>query len=398
MKISELANGPDLRPLKFAAREVPHAVIEPNYTCNRRCAVCYNRYRDEVKSFEQVTGEVELALAKRNLETISLLGGEPTLHPRLADIVRYVKSRKLVCQVLSNGLVLLQDSRDRLLDQLVGAGLDRLVLHVDSGQGLDAAEVEQMRTVLFDKFEQRGLYFALSITLYQENLADIPAVMRRYAHYRFFDGILATIVRDTDHPGAGANSPWVAPDLKDVCSNIASRLRVQPASYLPSNLDDREVRWLIYFYYLNVRTGTTVPVSPAFNRFMRRAYRFTTGKHLFAVTMRPALFRAWFLLTAAVELVLKPSRIGAFLRLVAKSSWLRQLRFHYIVLQCAPQISGETGCVEICYHCPDATIRDGRLAPVCLADRMRPPGRHAAEAAGDSALADEVYAHLEEAA
>jgi hypothetical protein len=54
MKVTEMVNGIDLRPQKISAREVPHAVIEPNYTCNRRCALCYNRYRDIVKSFEQI--------------------------------------------------------------------------------------------------------------------------------------------------------------------------------------------------------------------------------------------------------------------------------------------------------------------------------------------------------
>jgi hypothetical protein len=30
MKVTEILNGIDLRPMKVSAREVPHAVIEPN--------------------------------------------------------------------------------------------------------------------------------------------------------------------------------------------------------------------------------------------------------------------------------------------------------------------------------------------------------------------------------
>ena len=131
---------------------------------------------------------------------------------------------------------------------------------------------------------------------------------------------------------------------------------------------------------------------------MRRAYRLVTGKHLFAVTMKPSLAKAWFLLTGAIELLLKPSRLGEFQKLVANSSWLNQLRFHYIVLQSAPRFNVDKGCVEICYHCPDATIRNGRLAPVCLADRMSPLSGLVSAEQGSSALAETVYAHLEEAA
>src|SRR3990167_7491505 len=80
MKVTEIPNGIDLKPTKISAREVSHAVIEPNYSCNRRCTLCYNRYRDIVKPFDQVAAEVDQALTKRRLETISILGGEPTLH------------------------------------------------------------------------------------------------------------------------------------------------------------------------------------------------------------------------------------------------------------------------------------------------------------------------------
>jgi hypothetical protein len=47
--------------------------------------------------------------------------------------------------------------------------------------------------------------------------------------------------------------------------------------------------------------------------------------------------------------------------------------------------------VEICYHCPDATIRNGVLVPVCLADWLPPPGD------GGGAIPDAVYRHLVEA-
>ncbi len=395
MRITEIRNAGGLKPLKLPAREVPHAVIEPNYTCNRRCAACYNQFRDVVKPFEQITAEVDLAVAKRNLETISILGGEPTLHARLPEIVRYIKSKSLVCQVLSNGLTLLQDGGDRLLDRLLDAGLDRIVVHVDCGQGLNEKEVEGMRQALFDKFEQRCLYFGLAITLYPQNPDGIPGIMRRYARYRFFDGVLGTVVRDVHGQNDGSRC-LAAPDLAPIYSEIATKLGVEPASYLPSSLDDGEVRWLIYFYYLNARTGVGVSISPRFSRLMRRAYRVLTGRHLFAITLRPLLSKPWFLFTAAAESLLRPSRLPEFAGLAVNSSALDQLRFQYIVLQAAPQVNAAK--VEICYHCPDATIRNGRLAPVCLADWMDPPDSSGGGRAGNRALAEAVYAHLGEAA
>jgi len=397
MKVSEIANGRDLRPMKIAAREVPHAVLESNYNCNRQCTHCYNRFRDIVKPLEQIKAEIDQAMAKRNLETISILGGEPTLHPHLAEIVRYIKSRNLVCQILTNGVVLLKAGGDALLDRLVEAGLDRIVVHVDDGQGLDEQEVEEMRASLFTKFERRHLYFALSVTLSVDKPDVIPGVMKRYARYRYFDGILATVARHMDQVVRSQTSLNGSPELLDVYVKISNGLLVEPSSYLPSNLDDREIRWLIYFYYLNAATGVSASISPAFTRLMRRAYRLLTGRHLFAVPMRPSLSRLWFLCTLLVEMLLDPVRIIRYVHLVRKSAFLRDIRFHYIVVQSAPQFNVEKQCVEICYHCPDATIRNGKLAPVCLADWISPPGKHSADNGGDPRISETVYAHLEEA-
>jgi uncharacterized Fe-S cluster-containing radical SAM superfamily protein len=396
MKVTEILNGIDLRPMKVSAREVPHAVIEPNYTCNRRCALCYNRYRDIVKSFDQVAVEVDQALTKRNLETISILGGEPTLHPCLPQIVSYIKSKKLVCQILTNGLVLYKDDQNVLLDRLVQAGLDRIVLHVDCGQGIDQKEMDTMCEALFSKFERRKLYFALSITLYEENKDVIPGLMKQYARYRYFDGILATLARETSRVLRSDSPPTRMPELKAVYRRIANKLRIEPSSYLPSNLDDREIRWLIYFYYMNVNTGATVSISPTLTRLFRRIYRFITGRHMFAATMKASFFKIWFFITTALELLLRPARIPEFIHLVNNSALMKDLRFHYIVLQSAPQFNPEKQCVEICYHCPDATIRNGRFTPVCLADLISPPGKHSVEDGGDTAFADMIYEHLEE--
>jgi hypothetical protein len=372
-------------PLKLSSRETPHAVLEPNYTCNRRCALCYNRFRDVVKSLATVREEVDALLAKRNLETISILGGEPTLHPDLPEIVRYVKGRGVYCQILTNGVILAKED-GTLLGKLVDAGIDRIMIHVDTGQGLSGAEVEAMRERLAERLEKSKVNFGMSFTLYEGREDEIGPLMKRYARFRYFDGILATIAR---YDGA-ENGGREGPDPLTVCRWISVDLGVTPVSYLPSNLDDADARWLIYFYYLDARSGSTVSLSPAYSRLMKRAYRAVMGRHLFAVPMKPALTPFWFLITALLETLISPRRVGQVLGLLKD---LGSLRFQYIVLQ-SPPMFGKGSEVEICYHCPDATIRNGRLTPVCLADWISPPGDHAQEADGE--LARAVYAHLEE--
>ncbi|HUI11822.1 MAG TPA: radical SAM protein [Bacteroidota bacterium] len=393
MKRMQLTIGPRLRPLKTPSADVPHAVLESNYTCNRRCTLCYNLTREIVKPLDQLRSELDSLCRLRRLETVSILGGEPTLHPDLPAIVRMVKGRGVYCQVLTNGIVLFRDGSDALLDALVAAGIDRIVLHVDCGQGITAEEMDLMTSTLFGKFERRGVFFAISSTLYRENVGGIPALLRRCAQYPHFDGMLATLARPGSEMAQHAAPAFGRPDMADVDGAIRAGLRVEASSYIPSSLDDEEIRWLMYLYYINARTGATVPLSPAFVRLMRSVYRRIEGRNMFAAPARRSLSGALFLATAIVECLLRPSRIPGFAGLLSGS--LRAIRFHSLIVQSVPDFNAERGCVEICYHCPDATVRDGRLAPVCLADHMSPPGMDAG-LSGDEALSRAIHAHLEE--
>ncbi|HTO94352.1 MAG TPA: radical SAM protein [Bacteroidota bacterium] len=389
-----LSIGPSLRPLKTPAAEVPHAVLESNYTCNGRCTLCYNLTREIVKPLGQLESELDAMCRLRRLETVSILGGEPTLHPDLPAIVRLVKSRGVYCQLLTNGIVLFRDGSDRLLDALLQAGIDRIVLHVDSGQGFTAEESDLMCTTLFDKFERRGVFFAISWTLYRDNIGGIPALMRRSSRYRHFDGMLATLARPGSEMTQAAVPAFGRPDMADVDEVIRTGLVVEASSYIPSSLDDEEIRWLMYLYYINASTGETVPLSPAFVRLMRRVYRVVAGRNMFAATARLSLSGALFAATVLVESLLSPRRLARFIGIASRPSSLHDIRFHSIIVQSVPDFNAARGCVEICYHCPDATVRDGRLAPVCLADHMSPPGPEGG-LRGDEDLARAIHAHLE---
>ena len=168
MRISDIKSKINLKPQNLSVQETPHLTIEPNMTCNIKCRGCYNLYKDHVKSLDEVKAEIDIALEKRNLETITLLGGEPTLHPDLIAIISYIKSKNLICALITNGIVLLSDKEDCLLDAMIGAGLDRIVLHVDLGQAHIHEDIEATRLVLFEKMERKKIFFSLSTTIYPD--------------------------------------------------------------------------------------------------------------------------------------------------------------------------------------------------------------------------------------
>ncbi len=76
-----------------------------NNDCNIKCFYCFPQvFKREVKQF---TTEELIALIDdfhaRGTEVMVLLGGEPLLRNDIGQIIRHVKSKKMICEVITNG-------------------------------------------------------------------------------------------------------------------------------------------------------------------------------------------------------------------------------------------------------------------------------------------------------
>jgi hypothetical protein len=296
--------------------------------------------------------------------------------------------------MLTNGILLSGDKGDVLLDRLQQAGIDRIIVHIDHGQGHTEEEMEHLCKTLFTKLEKRKIYFSLSITIYNENKNVLAEWLKKYAHYRYFDGVLTTQARNTNSTTTIAEHP--SPDLNELYKHVERELLVEPSSYIPSSIDDDEISWLMFFYYINTITHQTFYVSPLFNRIFRKLYRLLAGHHVFAMTMDPKFFKLSFLMTCLFELFIKPLRIISVLHLLRNSMWMNALRFQYILMQSGPIYRADRNQVSLCYHCPDATVRNGKITPVCLANQVNPLSIGSPIGYENQKLYDVVYEHMQE--
>jgi hypothetical protein len=390
VKLHQIHNGRRLVAIKHSARETPHLTLETNRTCNMRCRSCYATDRTGVKPLDQVLRELDLGRSRRNLETVTLLGGEPTLHPDLARIVAEVKARGLVCQLLTNGLAFLAPGGVALLDRLVAAGVDRVIVHIDVGQGHVHEDPDGAADAIIERLDARGTHAARCITIYDDNRGTIPGLIARHGRHRHFDGVLAMIA--TDHPGGPATGKG---ELEEEHAALVAGLGIEPTAYVPSSLDDQHVSWLLYFFYRNARTGAVYPIPPATYRAYMRAYRRLTGRQLFGETARPALYPLAAGVVGVADLVRRPGRLGGLRELLRGASPARDLRLHHVVIQSPPELDPTRGEVHLCHQCPDATVRHGHLTPVCLADRIAPQDGSPVGPA-EAALRRAVRRHLEE--
>ncbi len=342
-----------------------------------RCRLCYNLDRDYVKSVEDAKADVDAAMSMRRLAAVTILGGEPTLHSGLPEVIAHVKSRGLFCAVLTNGLRLLDADGAALLDRIKAAGVDRIYIHVDSGQSHVHADIGTARDRMARLLEGARVPFALSVTLYGPDIDDLARVIRRYSRLRYFEGVLLTLPHDP------AGRALQQADLLEVYERLKTELGLEPISFIPADADDKEVRWLIYFYLVNAGSGTAFSVSPRVQRLFQALLRRAPGREFFAQTLGPAYVRVSLVPILLAELLLAPRRARALLRIIREKdvgpepggnglTGRGRMRAQFITIQAPPKVDLASGRVSICRHCPDATVRHGRLIPVCLADLIDP--------------------------
>ncbi len=106
--------------------------IELTNVCNFSCAFCPD------SKMKREKGYISIDMAKSILDEVSRTGivdwvffhvmGEPTLHPKLAEIVGYAKSRGINVCITTNGSRLDHDT----LGMLTGAGVKKIILSLQT--------------------------------------------------------------------------------------------------------------------------------------------------------------------------------------------------------------------------------------------------------------------------
>ncbi len=365
---------------------IPHALLDVLRGCNLSCRACYNTEPPQVKSLEQVQDEFEILRQQRRLDSVSIVGGEPTLHPRLLEIVRLVKAAGVSVELFTNGLLL----EPGFLTQLMTAGTDIVLLHIDAHQNrpdLDPAApraLAQLRAAKAAEVAAAGIEVGLLITVYPDALGEVDEAVEFVLTSPHVDYLVATLYRDLANiphlvgcmeTGIRGEPAATEADRRDKLTNeqIAARLRdrfgLLPFAYLGSNLDDQDPRWISYLIGAAVGENRSpawaVLRASAIERLFLTLSRWFRGRYPFYIRQDPGRFRLQLILNA-----LTGGRLGSNLQLLARSFRKgRVLRAKRLLFQSPAQLDPD-GRLRHCRDCPDASVRHGRLVPCCIADRL----------------------------
>ena len=358
--------------MPWTNQTAPNFMIEVTNACNLKCRACYKKEGTTFKTLEQVQQDLEAGTRLRPVHTITISGGEPTLHPDLCRIVEMIKQRRVHVFLLTNGVLL---DRDRF-EQLKRSGLDSILFHVDGGQRRpdlpkepNFADIEKRLTELTRLATDCGIDVSVSATLY----GNQPHFLREMASFVFrtpaitllfiSKGIAPEDCTPVNDDGTACQPSDFNADA--IRAFFKTHYAIEPFAYIPAQGSDR-ISWLSYFVpmvYQGEKHTLFRICSNWSDIWLMKIPQLLSGRYIHKTSQNSflTLFRTG--LNA-----LTTFRPISFLRFMMVALSPGSMVRHKMVVYDTGPIQQEDGSVEHCEYCPTAIVRGNQLLPCCVAD------------------------------
>lgn len=372
--------------------------LEPTKRCNLYCEGCYSRNDpDSDRSLADVRNDLEAFRRHRRLDSISIAGGDPLVHPDIVDIVRMIRHDFGYKPVLNTNALALTP---QLLRELKQAGLFGFTFHIDSSQNrphwknkselqLCDLRLHYARMVA----AEGGLSVAFNATVFRHTMADVPQLITwagkhidivhsmvfilfrtaREGDFEYFAGGQRVDVKRLVYFGQEKNPDPIS------AQELVNEIRREhpdysPCAYLGGTHDPASFKWLV-----SLRLGTTRQIHGYLGpRYMEAAQ---VGHHLlfnrYLAYSDPSLLSRGRGMAAAFAAIDPGARRVArnYLRagLERPSELARPLHLQSLVV-IQPIDFQADGSANMCDGCPDITVHDGQLVWSCRLDERKEHG------------------------
>ena len=268
-------------------------LIEVNTACDMRCPTCYAESGGPGElALPTIQGMIDFYIASEfgNAEILQISGGEPTLHPRILDILEYARSTTLAYVMLNtNGLRLATDEPFvKELARLVGNF--EVYLQFD---GLDGRVSERLRgrNYVPDKLravrmlEKHNVPTTLVMTVQaganDGEIGDVIAFAMRHRNIRGVSFQPVAYFGRRPEAAPPPNRATLTGVLRKIEDQTAGLLTVADFAPLPCHVD----RVAVSFLYR--KQGTYVPVTRGIDLrqclpFIRNTFAFRAEEFLAA--------------------------------------------------------------------------------------------------------------------
>ncbi|NPA69456.1 MAG: radical SAM protein [Crenarchaeota archaeon] len=146
--------------------------VETTNDCILNCRICMRRKMRRPVGYMDFDEFKKLPL--NGFEEICLHGwGEPLLHPRIFDFVRYVKSLGKKASLCTNGFLV-----EEKIDEIFESGLDELAFGLYTLKGRDKVLKAIEEVVKEKKKRGKGPTIYLDVTIFRESVEEIPEIVK----------------------------------------------------------------------------------------------------------------------------------------------------------------------------------------------------------------------------
>ena len=374
------------------------AWLEPTKRCNLYCEGCYSRNDPKSdKTLEQIRADLEVFRRNRRIDSVSIAGGDPLVHPDIVEIVRMVRHDfGYKPMINTNALALTPE----LVRDLKRAGLFGFTLHIDSSQRRAGhqdhteASLNNLRLHYAEMVAAEGdISVAFNATIFRHTLCDVPVMMdwahqhidvvhgmvfvlfrtTRAAEHDYFAGGQPVDVEKPIYFGQARNPSPIMAD--EVVATIRERHpEFEPSSYLGGTHDPQSLKWIV-----SVRVGTKDRIhgyfGPRFTEALQSGHHLLFGRYMAYVNPKSLQHGRG---TAAVLAPFDPGALRAangYLRSVIENPRVLLQRMHMqtvIIIQPVDFLAD--GSANMCDGCPDMTVHDGQLVWSCRLDERMEHG------------------------
>lgn len=346
-------------PLPWKDASAPNVMLEITSACNLSCTACYAKRGKGYKSLDLLLAELAQARKLRPVDTITLTGGEPLLHPQLTEIIRMISSEGLRVFLLSNGLRATLET----LKDLKASGLDDILFHVDFGQqrqdlpaSPSIADIIQRQQELMGLARQAGLDASLSFTLYDEPAEDIERLLDSFLQNESGSMLFLSVAKDPMNPVPFDDARW-----KQISEILRRAHDLQPFAFIPASEKGRAPVWYSYFIPVRRENGGNqfYPYKGTLaDRMLIGLGRQLKGQYTHRMPKSEGLIKFRVLSNGLIRF--RPGPALRFIRKKGEST----LHHKMIVYDGGPYI-GPSGATVRCSFCPTAILQNGVLVPCC---------------------------------
>jgi MoaA/NifB/PqqE/SkfB family radical SAM enzyme len=349
----------NLYKLPWKKEDNPNGWLELTTFCQLSCPGCYRGLdKKGIKrahaNLNELKKQVDYMQDKRNVQTISLSGGEPLIYPKLEELVSYIASKNLRIKIYTNGIGLTKEKIVRLRD----LGVTEFVIHIDKNQNRADYNSEKtlnnLRAGFCDIFRQiRGINLGFIMPISRDNFDELEDILEFYKNNA---DIINLIVFTCYNGQINENqNKFKKVPLEAIAEKIKNYYHCNSSSYLPKLLDKTKPAWL--FFYPLILDGKTIGrITPSQYEFLQDRYRNRNKRYFITIRGNRVKFKSlfyFFNFLKALKLLFQGKKVYSQVILIIdspekiKSGW------------------------NLCDGCPDPVIYNEKLVPSCLLERIK---------------------------